>query len=29
MNPFISFMASTNGRIARIVAGFGLIAVGF
>ena len=29
MNPFISFMASTTGRIVRIVAGFGLIALGF
>ncbi len=25
MNPFIAFMASTNGRIARIVAGIALI----
>ena len=29
MNPFVSFMASTTGRIVRIVAGFGLIALGF
>ncbi len=29
MNPFISFMASTAGRIIRIVAGVVLIAVGF
>ena len=28
MNPFVSFMASTTGRIVRIVAGFGLIALG-
>jgi len=28
MNPFIAFMASTNGRIARIVAGVVLIALG-
>ena len=29
MNPFVSFMASSTGRIVRIVAGFGLIALGF
>jgi hypothetical protein len=29
MNPFISFMASTAGRITRIVAGLVLIAIGF
>ncbi len=29
MNPFISFMASTAGRVIRIVAGLVLIAVGF
>lgn len=28
MNPFVSFMASTAGRIARIVAGIALIAWG-
>lgn len=28
MNPFIKFMASTTGRIVRIVAGIGLIAWG-
>jgi uncharacterized membrane protein HdeD (DUF308 family) len=28
MNPFISFMASTTGRIVRIVAGIALIVVG-
>jgi len=28
MNPFITFMASTPGRIARIVAGVALIAWG-
>lgn len=28
MNPFIAFMASTNGRIARIIAGVALIALG-
>ena len=28
MNPFIAFMASTNGRIARIVAGIALIVIG-
>jgi hypothetical protein len=28
MNPFITFMASTTGRIARIVAGIALIAWG-
>ena len=28
MNPFISFMASTAGRIVRIVAGIALIAWG-
>ncbi len=29
MHPFVRFMASTTGRITRIVAGFGLIALGF
>jgi hypothetical protein len=29
MNPFISFMASTAGRIARAVAGIVLLYVGF
>lgn len=29
MNPFIKFMASTTGRIVRIVAGIALIAWGF
>jgi hypothetical protein len=29
MNPFISFMASKNGRIVRIVAGLVLVAWGF
>ncbi|HVN52877.1 MAG TPA: DUF2892 domain-containing protein [Anaerolineaceae bacterium] len=28
MNPFVSFMASTTGRIVRIVAGIALIAWG-
>ena len=28
MNPFISFMASTSGRILRVVAGIALIAWG-
>lgn len=28
MNPFVSFMASTTGRIIRIVAGIALIAWG-
>lgn len=28
MNPFVSFMASTTGRIVRIVAGLALIAIG-
>ncbi|MEO8391449.1 MAG: DUF2892 domain-containing protein [Chloroflexota bacterium] len=28
MNPFVKFMASSNGRIARIVAGIALIALG-
>ncbi len=28
MNPFVSFMASTTGRIVRIVAGLALIAWG-
>ncbi len=28
MNPFIAFMASTNGRIVRIVAGLALVAWG-
>jgi hypothetical protein len=28
MNPFVSFMASSNGRILRIVAGIALILVG-
>ena len=28
MNPFVSFMASTNGRILRAVAGLALIAWG-
>jgi hypothetical protein len=28
MNPFIKFMASTTGRIVRIVAGLALIALG-
>lgn len=28
MNPFVSFMASTTGRIVRIVAGIALIVVG-
>lgn len=28
MNPFVSFMASPTGRVARIVAGIVLIAVG-
>lgn len=28
MNPFVSFMASTAGRLVRIVAGIVLIAVG-
>ena len=28
MNPFISFMASTAGRVLRIVAGLALIAWG-
>lgn len=28
MNPFIAFMASTSGRIARIVAGIALIIIG-
>lgn len=28
MNPFVSFMASPVGRIARIVAGIALIAIG-
>jgi len=29
MNPFVSFMASTAGRITRIVAGIVLIVLGF
>jgi uncharacterized membrane protein HdeD (DUF308 family) len=29
MNPFISFMASRNGRIVRIVAGAVLVILGF
>jgi hypothetical protein len=29
MNPFIAFMASTTGRIVRIVAGIGLVAWGW
>ncbi len=29
MNPFISFMASRNGRIVRIVAGLVLVVWGF
>jgi hypothetical protein len=29
MNPFIAFMASTNGRITRIVAGIALILLGW
>ncbi len=29
MNPFVSFMASSAGRITRIVAGIALIAAGF
>ena len=28
MNPFIKFMASTTGRIARIIAGIALVAWG-
>lgn len=28
MNPFVSFMASTSGRLVRIVAGIALIAWG-
>jgi hypothetical protein len=28
MNPFISFMASTTGRIVRVVAGIALVAWG-
>jgi hypothetical protein len=28
MNPFVKFMASTAGRVVRIVAGIALIAVG-
>lgn len=28
MNPFVTFMASTTGRIVRIVAGIALIAAG-
>ncbi len=28
MNPFVSFMASTTGRIVRVVAGLALIAWG-
>jgi hypothetical protein len=28
MNPFISFMASTSGRILRVVAGIALVAWG-
>jgi len=28
MNPFIKFMASTAGRVARVVVGIALIAVG-
>ena len=28
MNPFVSFMASSSGRILRIVAGIALIALG-
>jgi len=28
MNPFIRFMASTSGRILRVVAGIGLVAWG-
>lgn len=29
MNPFFRFMANSNGRIVRIVAGLLLIAIGF
>ena len=29
MNPFVSFLASSIGRIVRIVAGIALIALGF
>jgi len=29
MNPFVKFMATTNGRILRIVVGIALIIVGF
>ncbi len=29
MNPFVSFMASTTGRIVRIVAGLALVAWGW
>ena len=29
MNPFVSFMASKTGRVVRILAGFGLIVLGF
>lgn len=29
MNPFVTFMASTTGRIVRIVAGIALIALGW
>jgi hypothetical protein len=28
MNPFVKFMASTSGRIVRIIAGIALIALG-
>jgi hypothetical protein len=28
MNPFVKFMASTTGRVVRIVAGIALIALG-
>ena len=28
MNPFVAFMASSTGRIVRVVAGIALIAVG-
>lgn len=28
MNPFVSFMASVNGRVARVVAGIVLIVLG-
>jgi hypothetical protein len=29
MNPFIAFMASTNGRIVRVVAGAALVLLGW